>query len=221
VSTSYLDAPPGGALLILREVPPGDYRVHRSFGSAARGELRLFIGRGAGPIAQWQVSDPDVFAFRVPVRASVVTIVGDADAAASLRRLSLTPVRHVTTPWANTTRARDAARYGSYVVYAVDTRVMLDAAGFWVLGGRQPDVVIASLKPTTALRLDVRNVAAPNVVRVSAGAWSATKSLAPDERWPITVPFDAADAAHVVNFRVEQGARSGGQLLGCRVTFLE
>ena len=221
VSTSVLDAPPGAALLFLHEVPPGDYRVRRSFGSAPRGELRLFIGRGAGPIVRWQVSDPNVDILHVPVQASAVTIVGDADAAASLRPLSLTPVRRVTTAWANATRARDAARYGSYVVYAIDNRVMLDADGFWVLGGRQPDVVIAALTPTAALRLEVRNVAAPNLVRVSTGGWSATKSLAPDERWPITVPLDAADAAHVVNFRVEQGARSGGQLLGCRVTFLE
>jgi hypothetical protein len=74
---------------------------------------------------------------------------------------------------------------------------------------------------SAAVRLEVRNVAAPNVIRVSTGAWSITKSLAPDERWPITVPLDAADTTQVVNFRVEQGARSGAQFLGCRVTFLE
>jgi len=177
------------------------------------------IGRGAGPIAQWQVSAPEIDAFRVPVEASTVAIVGDGDAAASLRRLSLVPLRHITTAWANRTRARDAARYGSNVVYAIDNRVVLDTGGFWVLGGRQPDVVIAALEPTAALRLELRNVATPNVIRVSAGAWSATRSLAPDERWPMTVPVDASEAAHVVNFRVDQGVRSNGQLLGCRVTF--
>jgi hypothetical protein len=209
-------------LLFLREVPPGEYRVRRRFTSLPRGELRLFVGRAAGPIAQWAVSAPDEdYTLRLPVRASVLTIVGDADAAGSLRRLSLVPMRHITTRWANTTRARDAMRYGKFLVYAIDDRVLLDADGFWVLGGRQPDVVFDASPPSAAVRLEVRNVAAPNVIRVSTGAWSITKSLAPDERWPITVPLDAADTTQVVNFRVEQGARSGAQFLGCRVTFLE
>src|SRR3954466_110040 len=224
VSTSHLDVPPSGAVLFLTEVPPGDYRVRCSFASAPRGdgELQVFVGRASAPIANWSlVAAEHESVIHIPVTASAVTIVAAGTAAAALGRVSLVPIRHITSPWANTTRARDAARYGSYAVYAIDNRVVLDAAGFAILGERQPDVVITAPTSVPEMRLEITNVATPNVVRVTARTWSAAKELAPDERWLVTVPLDVSAAEHVVNFRVEHGARSGAQLLGCRVRFIE
>jgi hypothetical protein len=222
VSTSPLDRPPPEVELALHEVPPGDYRLRLRFASEPRGEISLAVGDPGGPLEKWQVSAPDnTYSFHVPIRASRLAVTGDAAAAASIRSAALVPIRHVTTPWAGETRARAAARYGRVVVYAIDNRVIIEPDGFWVLGGRQPDVVMTRDSSRSDLRLEVTNVAVRNRVRVSLGAWSETRELAPDERWLVTVPVLDPGPATVVNFRVEQGAAIGGRLLGCRVRIIE
>jgi hypothetical protein len=219
ISTSPLDVPPPGVLLSLSEVPPGDYRLRFRFAAEPRGEVRLLVGGAGGPLATWHVADPDnTYRVRLPVHASTVAIAADAAAAESIRSVALIPVRHATTPWAAATRARAAARYGQTVVYAIDNRVILEPDGFWVLGGRQPDVVITTDGSRPALVFQVANVAIQNRVRVSSGAWSATRDLEPDERWLVTVPLaDSAEPA-MVNFRVEQGVVADGRMLGCHVS---
>jgi hypothetical protein len=221
ISTSPLDTPPAGTLLNLSEVPPGDYRLRLRFASEAAGDISLLVGRDGGPLATWPVSAPeDLHSFRLPVRASSVTIAGDAAAAASLRSVALIPIGRVTTPGATAMRARVAARYGHAVVYAIDNRIIIERDGFWVLGGRQPDVVIATDSARAELTVEVSNVSVHNRIRVSSGAWSATRELAPDERWRLAVPLSYWAQYSVVNFRVEQGTVARGRFLGCRVSIV-
>ncbi len=222
ISTSPLDTPPTGVILNLSEVPPGDYRLRLRFASEPRGEISLLVGRVGGPLATWQVSAPDnTYSFRIPIQASTLTIAGDAAAAESIRSVALIPMRHVTAPWAAVTRARAAARYGRTVVYAIDNRIIIEPDGFWVLGGRQPDVVITTDSSRPGLTFQVSNVAIQNRVRVSTGAWSATRELAPDERWLVTVPLPDSAQPAIVNFRVEHGAVVDNRVLGCRVSIVE
>ena len=221
ISTSHLEPAPRGALLFLGEVPPGDYRLRFTLRSAPRGDIGLSIGRATRPVAEWRLSAPEQpFSFTVPMHAAAITVSGDAEAAQSIEELMLVPVRHITTPWAAGSRARDAARYGRHVVYAIDNRIVLEPDGFWVLGGRQPDVPITFDEAASALTLEVTNVAIVNRVRVSAGAWSETRDLDPDARWRVTIPIADSTRPAVVNFRVEQGVRIGGEVLGCRVTVI-
>jgi len=222
ITTSPLDTPPAGAMLSLSEVPPGDYRLRVSFVGEPRGEISLLVGRAGGPLATWRVSAADdVYRFRLPIQASTLTISGDAAAAESIRTVALVPIRHVTTPWAAATRARAAARYGQTVVYATDNRVIIERDGFWVLGGRQPDVVMTTDHSQPELTFEVSNVAIRNRARVSVAGWSATRELEPDERWLVTVPLADSDQPAIVNIRVEQGAMVAGQLRGCRVRIVE
>jgi hypothetical protein len=222
ISTSPLDTPPTGVLLNLSEVPPGDYRLRLRFGSEPRGEISLMVGRVGGPLATWQLSAVDnTYGFRIPLQVSALTVVGDAAAAASVRGVGLIPVRHITTPWAAETRARAAARYGRAVVYAIDNRIIIEPDGFWVLGGDQPDVVITTDGSRSELTFQVSNVAIQNRVRVSTGAWSAARELAPDERWLVTVPLRDPAQPAILNFRIEHGAVVGGRLLGCRVSIVQ
>ena len=90
-----------------------------------------------------------------------------------------------------------------------------------MLGGRQPDVVITTDTSRSALTFELSNVAIQNRVRVSAGAWSATRELAPSERWLLTVPLPELPDPAIMNFRVEGGAVVDGRLLGCRVTIVQ
>ncbi len=222
ITTSPLDTPATAVMLNLSEVPPGDYRLRLAFAGEPRGEIRLLIGRVGGPLTTWHVSEADnAYRFRLPIQASTLTIVGDAAAAESIRSVALVPVRHITTPWAGVTRARAAARYGPTVVYAIDNRVIIEQDGFWVLGGRQPDVVITTDRWQPELTLQIANVAVQNRVRVSIAGWSATRELAPDERWLVTVPLPASLQPAIVNVRVERGAVTAGQLLGCRVSIVQ
>jgi hypothetical protein len=222
ITTSPLDTPAAGVMLNLSEVPPGDYRLRLGFAAEPRGEISLHVGGVGGPLATWQVSAADnEYRFRIPIQASVLSIAGDAAAAEAIRSVALVPLRHITTPWAAAMRARAATRYGGTVVYATDTRVILEPGGFWVLGGRQPDVVITTDHPQPELTLQVSNVAVRNRVRVAIAGWSATRELAPDERWLVTVPLPDSLQPAIVNVRVEQGAMAGGRLLGCRFSIVQ
>jgi hypothetical protein len=221
ITTSPLDTAATAVMLSLSEVPPGDYRLHLSFVGEPRGEISLLVGRVRGPLATWHVSGTNTDLFRIPIRASTLTIVGDAAAAASIRSIALVPVRHIATPWAAVTRAHAAARYGRVVVYAIDNRVIIEPDGFWVLGGRQPDVVITTDRWQPELTFRIANVAIRNRVRVSIAGWSVTRELAPDERWLVTVPLPASLQPAIVNVRVEQGVMTGGQLLGCHVSIVQ
>ncbi|MEO5896548.1 MAG: hypothetical protein ABIS06_12680 [Vicinamibacterales bacterium] len=223
ISTSPLGTPSTSAMLHLSEVPPGDYQLRLSVAAEPRGTLSLLVGGGGGgPIVTWDLSAVDnTYRFRIPIPTSAVTIVGDTEAVRAVRSVTLIPIRRITTPWTAVTRARAAARYGHAVVYAIDNRIVLEPDGFWVLGGRQPDVVITTDGSRARLTFQVSNVAIPNRVRISNGAWSETRDLAPDERWLVTVPLrDSAQPARL-NFRVERGASVGGRLLGCRVSIVQ
>lgn len=221
VSTPPSETAAPGVMLALHEVPPGEYRLRFGFASEPRGEIHLSVGEPGLPLETWKLSAADnTYRFYLPVRASGLAVSGDAAAAASIDTVALIPIRHVPTPWAGETRARSAARYGTVVIYAIDNRVILDPDGFWVLGGRQPDVVMAADSARSALTLQVSNVGVQNRVRVSHRAWSDTRELAANERWLVTVPLGHSGPA-VVNFRVEQGALMDGRLLGCHVRIVE
>lgn len=222
ISTSPLDRPPAGVMLSLSEVPPGEYRLRLRFASEPRGDIALSVGSNGGPLAIWDVSAPgNTYSFRVPIQASALTIGADAAATASIRSIVLIPVQHITAPWAAMTRARAAARYGRTVVYAIDNRIVIEPDGFWVLGGRQPDVVMTTDDARAGLTFQLSNVAIENRVRVSTRIWSATRDLAPDERWLVTVPLSDSAQPAIVNFRVEHGAVVRDRFLGCRVTIVE
>jgi hypothetical protein len=222
ISTSPLDIPPPGVMLNLFEVPPGDYRLRLRFVSEPRGDISLSVGTAGGALATWHVSAPEnTYTFRIPIQASALTIGTDPAAAESIRSIVMSPVHHIAVPWAASTRARAAARYGQTVIYAIDNRIVVEPDGFWVLGGRQPDVVMTTDDSRGALKLQLSNVAIENRVRVSTRTWSTTRNLAPDERWLVTVPLSDSSQPAVVNFRVERGAMVRDRFLGCRVTVVE
>ncbi|HET7697532.1 MAG TPA: hypothetical protein VFK57_17580 [Vicinamibacterales bacterium] len=222
VSTSLLETPRPGVLLALDEVPPGDYRLRLRFASEPRGEIRLAIGESGMPLESWQAAAAEnTYSFHLPIRASRLVVTGDAAAAGSIRTVAAVPIRHLADTWAGATRARAAARYGRVAIYAIDNRIAVEPDGFWVLGGRQPDVVMTTDGSRSDLRLEVSNVSVRNRVRVSHGSWSETRDLAPDERWIVTVPLANADSTTVVNFRVEQGATIAGRSLGCRIRIVD
>jgi hypothetical protein len=220
LSTSRLDDPPPGALLSLGDVPPGDYRLRVKRGPSAHGELSVGIGRATTAAWHWSLADgsADTLRFHLPLVASSVVVTGDAAAMGYVEEVALLPAPRGETPSVTReARARDAARYGELVVFTIDQRVMLEARGFWLLGGRQPDVIVATDKQFHALDLELRNVAVANRVGIWAGRWSVERSLAPDEVWRVRVPVAGLGTSFRMGFKVESGLPPSEGLLGCRV----
>lgn len=220
LTTSPLDATARNTLLFLAEVPPGDYRLRVTRKALARGELLLGIGRNTRPVERWSLVDGqiDTWSFYLPIRASTVVVTGDEEALSSVEHIALVPAprSHAMGPAA--LRARDASRYGSVVVYATDDLIWVEPEGFWIRGENQAEVVITTDKPVAALDLEVRNVPTPNVVRLRTDGWSAGRTLAADERWPVSMPVADLGPAIVLGVSVERGVRVRDRLIGSFVT---
>jgi hypothetical protein len=216
ITTSPFDAQPPDTLLYLEEVPAGPYRLRTRLKPFARGELVLAIGRASLPAARWPVEAERGQRFYLPVRAAFVRVLGDAEAVRSVEEVALIPDsrgesntgqigRPANTPVSGAARARDAARYGSVVVYTTDDRVWLEPRGFWVMGGRKPEVVIAVDEPAGSIDVDVRNGPGMNRVKLRTGGWSTERELGPDEPWRVRVPIAGDAQAIPVTFEVERG----------------
>jgi hypothetical protein len=159
----------------------------------------------------------------LPVSVSQLIVTGDDTAVGSVDGMVLVPSRRLKTEPTPSLRGRDAARYGSTVVYALDDRVWLEPGGFWVMGERQPDVLFAPDASTDHLDVSVQNGPVSNRVRLRSGEWSAEHVLAGDEAWAVRIPI--ADSSHpvIVNFDVEHGVQpahidpssTDRRLLGC------
>ena len=218
LSTSRLDDPPPDALLYLSDVPPGDYQLRVTRGPAADGELFVGVGRATGTAWQGSVSNgSDDIKIHLPVTASSVVVKGDP-AAVLVEQVALVPAPYrggsIDTTGA---RARDAARYGHAVVFTIDERVSLDAGGFWILAGRQPEVVVTTDSLVNSLDLELRNVSVPNRIGLWSGRWSVERVLAPDEVWRIRVPVAGLGRSFRLGFRVETGLPPSKGQFGCRV----
>jgi hypothetical protein len=227
IGTSAFEAVSPGTLLFLTEVPAGSYRVRLVRKSSARGELRridqavdagqlgelrLAIGRESFPVARWPLpagarDSYDGYRFDLPVVASSLAVTADARALRSIERAALVPALRGNPPLSIAGRARDAARYGSSIVYALDDRIWLEPHGFWVMGERQPDVLFATDAGVGSLELEALNGPLPNRLRIRAGDWTTLRTLAPDERWAVRVPLVDRGQATIVNFDVEKSFR--------------
>jgi hypothetical protein len=205
IATSSLDTPSPGTLLYLEEVPAGTYRVQVTRRPVAAGELALRIGKGSVPTERWSLATDQKQPVYLPVPTSTISVYGDADAVRSVSKVALVPVPDTTAPLLSDARARDAVRYGPMVVFALDDRVWLEPRGFWVMGERQPEVVMAIDQPIVSLDLEIQNGPGANRVRVWSGAWSSTRELTNGEQWNVRVPVPDRARAIAVGFDVQRG----------------
>jgi len=204
IATSPFDTPPTGTLLYLGEIPSGTYRIQVTRRPLASGQLTLGIGKASVPLERWPLAT-DQQPFYLPVHTSTIAVTGDADAIRSVSKVALVPVHDTSAPLLSDARARDAVRYGPKVVFALDDRVWLEPKGFWVMGERQPEVVVTIDQPVDSLDLVVRNGPGANRVRVWSGAWSSARDLTDDELWRVRVPIPDGARAIALGFDVQRG----------------
>ncbi len=221
LTTSRIDRAPPEALLFLTEVPAGDYFLRVERQAPARSELFLGIGRATGVAWHWSLADGQLTTaiFHLPVPASSIVVNGDEEAVRLAERVALVPTEQSQSQphGGNNVRARDAVRYGQVVAFVTDERVILDLDGFWVLGGRRPEVIIATDNLVNALDVEVRNVGIANRVGIRAGRWTTERRLAPDELWRVRVPVLGLGPSFALQFEVEAGVPTDRGVLGCHV----
>jgi hypothetical protein len=221
LSTSRLDRPSPDALLYLAEVPAGDYRLRIKRRESAEGTV--FVGIGSSTGAPWQGSladgSADAIVLRLPTLVSSITVKGDQNAAQVVEGVTLVPAPRGQSSGRQEGRARDAMRYGPLVVFTIDDRVRLDTAGFWLLGERQREVIVATDTQRATLEFELRNVSIDNRVRVSAGRWSAERVLAPDEVWRLRAPVAGLGQSFRLGFQVASSLPAREGSLSCRVEF--
>jgi hypothetical protein len=219
--TSVLDQPTRNTLLYLADVPSGTYKlgIHRR--ATANGTLVVRIGRGSGAAWEGALGDgsADALTLRLPVLSPTITVTGDENAMQSVDSVALVPEPRSASARASDERAWDAMRYGSLVVFATDDRIRLDHDGFWVLGERQPNVIVGLDRPTDVVDLALRNASISNRVRVSAGRWTIERVLAPDEEWRVRVPTAGSGYTFQLRFDVQSALPPQQGSLGCRVEF--
>ena len=226
IATSRTDHPPSGTLLALDEVPAGRYRVRVTPGGTGDGQLVLGIGRASVPAARWSVTGGSAGSYRLdlPAAASRIVVTGAGPAVSAAGPVVLVPALDGAPMPPIEGRIRDAARYGSTTVYAIDDRVWLEAEGLWVMGERQPTVILAADDPARPLTIELANISMSNRIRLRTREWSAERILAPNERWLVPLPAGPAgvvaltiDVEHGLQpARVNPSSRDH-RFLGCSV----
>jgi hypothetical protein len=193
-------------------VPAGVFRLVLEGTRGLDEDLAIVIGRARGGeighvrptvMAHGRHADHEL---ALPVDVHSVVVHGSEKARTVLARVILEPVEGVPRGERLTTgRAVRGRAYGSTVAYFMDEGSYVEPDGFWVAGTTRTHVVLAPRAAAGTVRLDIRNGAVSNQLRVSSGSWSETLDLTPGQAGTIAVPVPG-DAALVELF-AERGFR--------------
>ena len=184
---------PSPVVMTLTNVPAGAYRLDLSSRRMMPGEVVIRIGRSVEPLYRFTLALTSRQELPIVLPAGAAVLVVEASSPEAAR--SLDAVLVPTSP-ADASRgfARLRARWPPADAFFLDDNVFVEAAGFWVQGGRTAAVVLSQgavfAGRTRALLL--RNGGAANTVTVRSGAWQEVVSMAAGQERVVGLP--AADA---------------------------
>jgi hypothetical protein len=208
-------------LFTAKGVPGGRYQIVARSSVFPTGELSVYVGRLRNPLVVLPLAAGHtgaVGSIELPAGARLLTIAGDAEARASIGRLTLR-VERLGGPAQWEGLARDAARYGSILSHFVDDGAFVEPAGFWVRGGRAARVILDDQSEGPGpVPLLVRNGPVPNRAHVRSGAWQVDLDLAPEEARTVHVPRPGRAGTMAVTVRSEEGFRPAEHAPGSRDT---
>jgi hypothetical protein len=200
-------APPG-PIAAFGAVPPGRYRLEVESAAPGR-ELRLGSG-GRPPLAARMIPSlpaggglpPIEFAVPVPL----TNLWADLTPPGSLGGVRLVPLALAPSVAPRGERARQASRYGDVTAFLVSDRQYAEPEGIWLRPGSVP-MVLQAERPSSSIRLVLRNTPVANTITVSTSAWQIRSDLAPEEEVTIEVPLAGGARAARVEFSVANGVR--------------
>lgn len=198
-------------------VPAGRYALDVAVApnTAAAAQLRLELGRDAATFAAWPAHDvtrAPTFSLALPTY--LVRVVGDDVPPPAVR---LRPLSVVASPPIADVALR-ATRYGTLVVYALDSYSYPERDGFWLAGDRTGRVLIADLNGRAVSH--VMTFAAHDaavVVHLEQGTFRRTVTVAPHTTERLLVEEDGDNIVAPLGFTVSGSAsvRAGdGRRLG-------
>lgn len=173
------------AVLSVRELPAGRYRVHVPLETGAVGELRVSIGQTSSAVARWPLaSAPNSREFQaeieLPVPVHSVTVAADSTAR-----------DHVSAGWLELLhlggglplgeRAVRATRYRDWIAYFPNDDAFMEPTGFWLRPNVLTSVVAQRAEGAEPARLFLRNGPVANTVTLALGEWTTTATLQPGE----------------------------------------
>ncbi len=204
-------ARPSAPLLAIKEFPAGTYRLLRAPSAQGPRDLEVRIFQSPRPLqaCPFEAMPPADCIVHLPVSVTELSVraaAGSPSQQTTPRTFALQPL-DLLAPRERPTRdkASAAARYGAFAVFAFDETVFLEPSGFWVTGGVDTALVLASDEPRPSMPVLLRNGARPNVVHLRGAGVELGIPLAPREEREVMLLLDARSQAAFVHVRAEQG----------------
>lgn len=192
---------PSAAVMTLADVPAGVYRLDLSSRQIMSGDVVIRIGRSAEPLYRFTLAltTRQELSIVLPVGVGVLVVEASSPEAARGWEAALVPASPANP---GPGFARDFARWSGTDAFFRDDNVFVEAAGFWVRGGRTAGVVLSrgAVFAGRTRVLVLRNGGAANTVTIRLGAWQEVVSMAewqervvglpvadPRGAWPLTI----------------------------------
>jgi hypothetical protein len=187
-------------------VPAGRYAIEVASTTAAPTPiLTLELGRNAWPFLEWSPQPgAGAVTFSLATAMYLVRVVADQAVKTSLPAVRLQPMSVVASASSADVALR-ATRYGTLVVYSLDSYSYPEPDGFWMAADRTGRVLVtdADARPISHLMTFEAGDAAA-VVHVTRAAFSTMVTLAPHARERLVIAD--ADQAAPVQFTVSGGS---------------
>ena len=202
-------ATPGTLLLAPGIVPGGTYALRATAAAPTSGNARLVIGRLARPSRTWDLATDfrdGAATLDLPVTVGSLVVAGDRGAATGSLTL------HPTEIWERESRlttdiARRVERYGPVLVFFFDPSIFPEDTGFWIRGGRQTHIAVASVDPGGRFQMFLRNAAAPNQIRIEIDGAVQILDLAPREERRMPIPVAVNRPGALIRIHPQSGFR--------------
>lgn len=183
------------------DLPAGSYDLSVKRSGPADGWLMAGVGNDQFSIMTEPIGDFDHGSrITLPVAVRALSIRAEEAGRDQLDAIVLRPVTLAPQAASRETAWR-AVRYGDEDAFFLDDHVYPEPSGFWVMGGRETDVVIAPDQRRETIAIFVRNGAHANSVTMSSGAWQTGVALGPGEERRVDVPVTSSDGTSRVRIR--------------------
>lgn len=206
--------PSNDPLLVIPELPAGDYDVFIDGRALLSGTAVVRLGRQDLPLETWLLDGRSAgfsgLVLHVPIDAHSITVTGDDAARAAIRRMTVTPRllagRH------DLPTALRAARYGPVAVYALDDNAYMEPGAQWVRGEATAAFVVQGDPGVTpVMRLQAGPV--DNVITLTAGDWRRQVRLDRGQSADVPLPTQA-QAPTAISVASSTGFRPSEQTPG-------
>jgi hypothetical protein len=188
--------PAAAARFVAPLIGAADYELAVEGTTPLRGELIARVGDTDQAAERWRLddlgADQATLRLRLPVPVHQITVDGDAEALASVGKMSLRAGAVDAMARRDLPPARRAVRFGRVRAFFLDDHAYAEAAGFWTRGQARTTLVLdPDDQVPRPITLRIRSGPVATTVDLAAGEWTERLSLGPQEQLEVTLPAPA------------------------------